>query len=546
VSTVDGAAAGAPRRWDAALLGDQSMMDRAKMNRRQLLRGVAGAAVLGALGRAVGGPAVGWAAQDPSPLALDVVSRTIEIGGKPAKVYGLLNASGGQGLGFKVGDAFRVRLNNRLAEPTLVHWHGLKPPSAQDGVPGLSQDPIAAGASFDYDFPLATPGTYWMHSHFSLRQVQRLLSAPLIIRTPEDLARDEQEVVVMLNDFTFRDPDEVLASLRGGAGASASAGGAMNMSGMSAAMGKMPMGGMQMGGMQMGSMPMEKSAPTAKAGGQGAASSRMDGMADVNDIDFDAYLANDRTLADPTVVRIEAGGAVRLRIINGADSTNFMLDVGTVEGELIAVDGQPIQPIRGRSFPIAMAQRLDIRLRLPAGEGAYPILAAREDDTIRTGIVLATKRGQISRIAERSAKKASIVGLELETQLRPLEPLAVRPVQRTRTVLLGGDMQRYVWTMDGAVYGQNKPIEVATGERVELVMENTTGMAHPMHLHGTVFQVVAIGGQRFNGARRDTVMVPPNGNVTIAFDADNPGRWAFHCHNAYHQEAGMMSSVEYI
>src|SRR6266404_1800983 len=169
------------------------------MNRRPLLRGVAGAVLLGAVGRAVGWPTVGWAAQDPAPLALDVVSRTIEVGGKPAKVYGLLNASGGPGLGFKVGDSFRVRLNNRLAEPTLVHWHGLKPPSPQDGVPGLSQDPIAAGASFDYDFPLAIPGTYWMHSHFSLGQVQRLLSAPLIIRTPEDLARDEQEVVIMLN-----------------------------------------------------------------------------------------------------------------------------------------------------------------------------------------------------------------------------------------------------------------------------------------------------------------------------------------------------------
>lgn len=512
------------------------MMNHATVTRRQLLRGVAGAAAIGALG-----PAVGWAAQDSAPLALDAMTRTIDIGGKSAKVYGLINATGGQGLAFKVGDSFRVRLNNRLAEPTLVHWHGLKPPSAQDGVPGLSQDPIAAGASFDYDFPLAIPGTYWMHSHFGLEQVQRLLSAPLIIRTPEDLARDEQEVVVMLNDFTFRDPMEILAGLQGRAGGSASAGGAMTMGGLSAAMGKTPMGGMQMGGMQMG-----KAQPVAKARGQGAASGGMAGMVDVNDIDFDAYLANDRTLADPAVVRVEAGGAVRLRIINGADSTNFMLGLGGLDGELIAVDGQPIRPIRGRGFPMAMAQRLDIRLRLPAGEGAYPILAGREDDTIRTGIVLATKRGQISRIAERGAKKAGIVGLALETRLRPIEPLAARPAQRTRIVVLGGDMQRYIWTMDGAIYGQNKPIQVASGERVELVMKNTTGMAHPMHLHGTVFQVVAIGGKRLDGARRDTVMVPPMGDVTIAFDADNPGRWAFHCHNGYHQEAGMMSSVEYV
>src|SRR5439155_4020628 len=82
------------------------------------------------------------------------------------------------------------------------------------GVPGLSQDPIAAGASYDYDFLLKTPGTYWMHSHFSLAQSQKLLSAPLIIRTPEELKRDEQEVVVRLNDFTFREPEEIIAQLR--------------------------------------------------------------------------------------------------------------------------------------------------------------------------------------------------------------------------------------------------------------------------------------------------------------------------------------------
>src|SRR5260370_24670898 len=112
--------------------------------------------------------------------------------------------------------------------------------------------------------------------------------------------------------------------------------------------------------------------------------------ADVNDIDFDAYLANDRTLADPEVFRVERGGRVRLRIINMADSTNFVIDLGAIDGELIAVDGQPIVPVRGGKFPIAMAQRLDIRLALPAGGGAFPLLALREGDTARTGIVLTT------------------------------------------------------------------------------------------------------------------------------------------------------------
>jgi FtsP/CotA-like multicopper oxidase with cupredoxin domain len=86
---------------------------------------------------------------------------------------------------------------------------------------------------------------------------------------------------------------------------------------------------------------------------------------------------------------------------------------------------------------------------------------------------------------------------------------------------------------------------VSAGERVELVLHNMSMMTHPMHLHGHSFQVVAIDGKRFAGALRDTVLVPPMKTVTVAFDAGNPGRWAFHCHNLYHMEAGMMTEVRY-
>ncbi len=498
------------------------------LSRRHLLRGTMGL-IAGEMAYRV----AGRAALAAETISLEATTRMIEVKGKAVKAYALRNAAGAPGLSFTVGDSFKVRLNNRLAEPTLVHWHGLTPPSAQDGVPGLSQDPIAAGASYDYDFPLKIPGTYWMHSHFSLVQAQRLLSAPLIIRTPEELKRDEQEVVVRLNDFTFREPDEIIAQLRGRAGGDTAAA-------------PMQMG--QAGASKMGSMAMPMPGGVAMPMGAPAKSSgmAMPAGADVNDIDFDAYLANDRSLADPEVFRVERGARVRMRIINMADSTNFIIDLGAISGELIAVDGQPIVPVPGTKFPIAMAQRLDIRVKLAAGGGAFPILALREGDTARTVFVLATKGANIARLAELGRVKAGNVGLDLEGTLKAVDPLSPRPADRTVEVLLGGDMAKYIWTIDGDVYGKNKPIRVAAGERVELVMKNTTMMSHPMHLHGTVFEVVAIDGRRFPGARRDTVMVPAMASVTIAFDADNPGRWAFHCHNGYHQDVGMMTSVEYV
>ena len=480
--------------------------------------------------------ALGLAAAAPPRLLadtrkiLEAGSRVLEVKGKPAKAYGLSQADGRQLLAFKKGDRFAVRLVNRLAEPTLVHWHGLTPPSTQDGVPGLSQAPLAPGASYDYDFPLLRSGTYWMHSHVGLQE-QQLLAAPLIIRDPAEASLDEQEVVLMLHDFTFRDPDELLAELT--AGKSAPMG-----SGDAATKGTMSMGdhGMAMSGMG------RANGQTGMAAGASAGTE----MPDLNDVDFDAYLANDRTLDDPDVVRVEGGGRVRLRIINAAAATNFWIDIGRLTGTLIAVDGQAVEPLSAARLELAMAQRLDLRLQLPKGAGAYPILAVREGDAAWTGIVLATPNAAVQRISGQAPEKAGPVGLDLEQRLRSTTPLTPRPADRVLALDLTGDMASYIWTLNGARYEDRTPLRVARGQRVAVVMRNRTMMSHPMHLHGHHFQVVEINGTRLAGAIRDTVLVPAQGAVTVAFDADNPGRWAFHCHNLYHMAVGMMTSLDYI
>ncbi len=261
---------------------------------------------------------------------------------------------------------------------------------------------------------------------------------------------------------------------------------------------------------------------------------------DLNDIAYDAYLANDRTLDDPQVVRVEKGGRVRLRIINGAAATGFMLSTGTLDGAVVAVDGEKVVPVSGRSFPISMGQRLDIRLTLPATGGAFPILALREGERERTGIILATADAPVRKLDLLGSAKAGVVGLSLEPALRPEAPLAARPVDRNFSVRLTGTMQGYEWAISGA-----DALRVKPGERVEIAMANMSMMSHPMHLHGHRFQVVEINGKAVNGAVRDTVLVPPMARMRIAFDADNPGRWPFHCHHLYHMVSGMMAFVSY-
>jgi FtsP/CotA-like multicopper oxidase with cupredoxin domain len=265
----------------------------------------------------------------------------------------------------------------------------------------------------------------------------------------------------------------------------------------------------------------------------------MAGM-DLNDIAYDAYLANDRTLDDPEVVRVEKGGRVRLRIINGATATAFTVDLGSLSGDLVAVDGQPVVPKSGRRFPLSMGQRADIRVSLPKEGGAFPVLALREGAVERTGLILATPGAAISKIAAVADGAGPVLNLDIEAQLQAAEPLPMRTPDRSFMVHLFGNMVDYSWGMAG------DPIRVRKNERIEVEMMNMSMMAHPMHLHGHHFQVTAIGGGSLVGAVRDTVLVPPMQTVRVAFDAVNPAsQWAFHCHHLYHMASGMMTTLAY-
>jgi FtsP/CotA-like multicopper oxidase with cupredoxin domain len=430
--------------------------------------------------------------------------RTIEINSKPATLMGLGQANGKQEPSFVVNQPFDVLLENKLPVPTAIHWHGLHPPNNQDGVPGLTQPVIAPNGSYQYNFAVRPAGTHWMHSHEGLQEAF-LLSAPLIIHDPSDKT-DEQEIILFLGDFSFTSPTEIFNKLRKPAAK------AMAMDGNTAA--------------------KEVAKP------------------DANDVDYDAYLINDRTLADPEVVRVEKNARIRLRIINGSSGTNFFVNLGDLKGELIATDGMPVNPVSGSRFPLAIAQRIDVRVQLPR-DGAYPILALRENATEQAGIILATPGASIQKLPMKNTSPAGLLTLELESQLIAANPLAPRPVDQSYDLRLQGDMSRYDWPINGIVFdvehprGQKAQVRVKSGQRVALKFINETGMSHPMHLHGHSFQVIEINSKPLQGALRDTVLVPPKSNVTVAFDADNPGIWYVHCHILWHLAAGMAALVQY-
>ena len=431
---------------------------------------------------------------------LAVASRTIEVNKKAASVFSVLGSNGKPGIVAHEGDRFSGDLLNASGEPLQMHWHGqVKAPANQDRA-RPEGGALAIGQTDAHDFEL-TPGTHWMHSH-SLSE-QQLLAAPMV--AIETDARDVQDVVVMLHDFAFRTPQEILAELGGGGGAHAgdSAGGGM--------MGKMMTGGMM-------------------------------GMTHANDVQYDAFLANDRTLDDPDVVTVEKGGGVRLRIINGGTATAFFISTPGLKSSCIAVDGSSCLPASQAAYPLAQGQRIDLMVDIPPQGGAFPVLAQVEGDRFVTGIVLATAGASIAKLLATADAPQGLTDLAFETQLRAASPMAERPADQSFMVMLGEE-PGYRWTINGRAHGEHQSFDVRQGERVEMTFMNPTTMMHPMHLHGHRFQVVAIGGRRFPGALRDTLIVPAHNPVTVAFDANQKGAWFLHCHHLYHMASGMMTEV---
>lgn len=436
-------------------------------------------------------------ATEPSsqPIVLQVQERDIVVNGKKSQVYAIVQPNGTQGLFLKKGDQFNVVVENRIPHPTGIHWHGLILPNNQDGVPYVTQPPILPGEQYAYNFLLIQAGSFWMHAHYGLQE-QKLLTAPLILYEPSQQQNETQDIVMFLSDFTFKNPLAIFQELQ------------TQHAGMSSM-------------------------------------KPMDMKADLNDVQYDAFLANWRTLSDPDVIQVTPNREVRVRVINGSSSTNFFIDLGHLVGEVIAIDGSDILPIRGSHFEVAVAQRLDFRLKIPSGKGSYPILARGEGTQLQTGLILATPEARIPSLPEKREKTAKAFSYKQERILKAKDPLPQKAIDRRVLVNLEGDMMKYIWTINNKAWPDHTPLMVKQGERVELVFVNKTDMSHPMHLHGHAFQVTEINGQVLQGALRDTILVLPKSTVKVQFDANNPGVWPLHCHNLYHQYAGMMTTLNY-
>jgi len=439
-----------------------------------------------------------------APMALRAETALAELAGGegPATAVWAYNGTvPGPVLRFRQGDRLDIDFLNRLPDPTTVHWHGLRVPVAMDGVPFLSQDPIAPQGRFAYQFPLTESGTYWYHPHIDgSRQVGQGLRGALIVeeKTPPDVDR---EITWTLDDWRM-DEDAQLT----------------------------PFGGMH---------------DASHAG-------RVGNVVTVNG-------------SLETQEPVRAGERLRLRLINAANARLFAPEFPTDRIWIVALDGHPVPPTvpeDGRIW-LAPGQRVDVILDIPGKPGEeIKILDGAYGETRRYHLMSLNLDGQPP-LRDASAE-SSPEALQPHDLPEPDIAQATRHELIFEGGAMGGmqgahmgdkflSMRELVaagrlWAMNGTVphhlHGGNPLFRFALGSSHVLQMANLTAFPHPIHLHGHVFRVLTRNGKPVpHQPWRDTVLLWPDQTVEIAFVADNPGEWMLHCHILEHQDAGMMATV---
>ena len=443
-------------------------------------------------------------------VALTATPFTVDLGGgltAPTWAYG--DTVPGTPIRLAAGEVLRARFTNNLPEATTVHWHGIALRNNMDGVPGLTQPPVAPGESFLYEFTAPDPGTYWFHPHSGL-QLDRGLYAPLIVDDPREPGAYDKEWVVVLDDWADgvgQPAEETLADLRAGRGAHAA------------------------------------HIAAAEGGGEAPSGGPFLQGAGAGDVVYPLYLLNGRQPSDPSVFEARPGERVRIRIINAGSDTPFRVALGGHRMTVTHTDGFPVEPVTVDALVVAMAERYDVVVTV-GGSGVFPLVAEAEAKGNLAMGVLRSGPGELPPVgvlpAELTRRVLTMADLRAAQGVRLPEG---RPDRRHNLVLGEGPDGGYVWTINGRPHGRDEALPVEEGERVRLTFLNRSTMFHPMHLHGHTFQVLAPGGL---GPRKDTTIVRAGENVAVEFVADNPGQWMLHCHNLYHQAGGMMTTVSYV
>jgi FtsP/CotA-like multicopper oxidase with cupredoxin domain len=429
----------------------------------------------------------------------------------------------------RYGQRFRARFINHTGGPSTIHWHGMILPNDMDGVPYVTQPPVPDGGEFLYTYKPDPPGFRWYHSHVGDQEARGLFGA-FLIEDPRE-PRADVEVVLVLHDVP--DLDSLWAALAGKSKVPMDVPPGLATNGMDAKFARGRMGGMSgMGGMSRPLRPMFMG----------------DEMRYLSHCISGAAYPHTR----PLIVTV--GQTVRLRILNASPTLTHYVRLAGHRLRVTHSDGNLLpRAVTVDALRIGVAERYDAWFEVTR-PGAWLLESLMGDVHDHRQSVLIRTADAAGRPPE--MPPASLAGAELLTYALagagvPLLPGAPDPFGpanvRTTLRLGGGTPGDPHWTIDGKVWPHTPKIDVRRADLVQIHFANPTDMDHPMHLHGHVFDLVEVSGERLRDPLpKDTALVPAGSTATWRFRADSPpGRWVLHCHDLVHLMAGMMTEVDY-
>lgn len=498
---------------------------------------------------------------------LTIAETPVNFTGTPRMATTINGSIPGPTLRWREGDTVTIRVTNRLAEDTSIHWHGILLPFQMDGVPGISFKGIPPGETFTYRFKVAQTGTYWYHSHSGMQEQTGMYGAIVIEPAAGETIRADRDYIVQLSDWTDEDPMRVMHKLK------------------------------------MQSDYYNFNQPTAvdflRDAAKNGLSAALDDrkmwnemrmnptdLADVSAYTY-TYLMNGTAPAGNWTGLFRPGEKVRLRFINSGAMTFFDVRIPGLKMTVVQADGQDVEPVTVDELRIGVAETYDVIVT--PREEAYTIFAQSMDRTGYARGTLAPRAGMAAAVPAldkpepldmsdmmgdmseavrvrharteygpgtdmrvdtprinlddpgvglRDNGRRVLTYADLHTIGGPIDP---RGPGREIELHLTGNMERYTWSIDGVAFGRSTPVHFRYGERLRVILHNDTMMTHPMHLHGLWSELESPDG-RFQ-VRKHVINVQPAQRVSFLVTADALGRWAWHCHLLMHMDAGMFREV---
>lgn len=487
-------------------------------------------------------------------------------------------------LEFTQGDTAVIRVHNELKESTSLHWHGLWLPNKEDGVPMLTQMPIAAGTTHTYTFPIIQNGTHWYHSHSGYQEQVGMYGSMILKKKSDDPSfrkgiDDLPEITVMLSEWTNLNPGNIQRMLHNAN----------------------DWAGIKKGSTQSYAEAIREGHFKTKLTNEWK---RMLAM-DVSDVYYDKFLINGAS--ESQLQQFKAGDKVRLRISNGGASSYFWIRYAGGKMTVVANDGNDVDPVEVDRFIIGVSETYDVVITIPQEGLSYELQATPEDRTGAASLFIGSGKKQLISPLPRlkyfegmkmmndmmnmdgtmndMGMQMSLQQMDMNTVMYPeitgntgqhsekqphgsetaapephhghhtssqTAPMTLNynmlrapentelpkeaPVKEIRFELTG-NMNRYVWSMDNRVMSETDKIPVRKGEVLRITLYNNSMMRHPMHLHGFDFRVINKNGT--HSPLKNVLDIMPMETNTIEFLANTEGDWFFHCHILYHMMAGM-------